>query len=311
MADKKADLESRLPRESVSLGHRWRAFAHLTLDPWFLVLLGAAGLLCWFSVSQTDKVAKVMANVMAMLATTVLGGRAMQLWASYNEKSAIAARGHGAIRSLNVLLRSVASLQSRLTTFLKPIREQDGADDVTKRNYEEGIRTCIDLQEHVVSSIENWQDVIPEADIRSQIGELTRLHRERHLANEKILALQSEKKAMEKAGEISEKESASFKSQSAQWHKRMSDIEARIAELRAESDLAGAVVLCDESARSYGYGSFPALGWDPFLSSHPATSYRMGSIFGVDRPPADAPPEPAVEDREGDNREEPSQPRGE
>ena len=44
-----------------------------------------------------------------------------------------------------------------------------------KRNYEESIAICSLLQEETVSSIENSTDIVPEADIKTQIGVISDL----------------------------------------------------------------------------------------------------------------------------------------
>src|SRR5262249_41165089 len=47
--------------------------------------------------------------------------------------------------------------------------------DVTNRNYEEAITSCTMLSEETIGAIENWTDIVPEADIKSQIGVVTGL----------------------------------------------------------------------------------------------------------------------------------------
>jgi chromosome segregation ATPase len=95
-----------------------------------------------------------------------------------------------------VLLRNVAALETRIRKFCAAEEAQQCAAEVTKRNYEEVIAICGVLAEEVASSIENWTDIVPEADLKTQIGVITDLSASLEQRESDIAALRT---SLEKA----------------------------------------------------------------------------------------------------------------
>ncbi|MCH7839793.1 MAG: hypothetical protein IID38_06115, partial [Planctomycetes bacterium] len=174
------------------LGNRWRLFLNIVLDPWVLVLLFATSGFLIASLYATSKVTLGLLSVLITLSSAVLGGRVMKYWSDLTEQNIITARGTTAVRSLKLLLRNIGSLESRLSIFLHHLDEESEATRIAKRNYEEAISACIVLEEEVVSSIENWTDIIPEADIKTQIGLISELKRKMKERAAELRKLKSE-----------------------------------------------------------------------------------------------------------------------
>lgn len=158
-----------------TLKEKWKTFFSLVLDPWNLILIIATGSLFYISQINQDPVASSLLNILLTLAAAILGGRISQQWASITESGVLVARGKSAVRGLKLLLQSVSTLEARIKIFKTGNDADNPNPEVTQRNYEEAIAMCRVIQEEAVSSIENWTDIVPEADIKTLIGEMSSL----------------------------------------------------------------------------------------------------------------------------------------
>ena len=157
------------------LHSQWSSFLGLVLEPITFLFIAGLGALYWYSTTEPSGEAPALIYVLLTVTSAIIGGRITMKWMELSEGSIVAARGKSAVRSLKLQLRSIAALEKTVRDYRKAEDEISEQPDVVKRNYEEAIRTCQSLQEQTVSAIENWTDIVPEADIKSQIGELTEL----------------------------------------------------------------------------------------------------------------------------------------
>ncbi len=160
-----------------SFRENWQLFFKLLFDPWSLMLLVSTGILFALgqSASPPNPTATTLVNILMTLSSAVLGSRVTKLWMDKSEGNIVVARGEIAIRNLKLLLRNVLALDSRVKNFMSRPEPDDTFKAITMRNYEEILSKCEILMEEVVNSIENWTDIIPEADVRTQIGQLSDL----------------------------------------------------------------------------------------------------------------------------------------
>lgn len=160
-----------------TLAERWKAFLSVLLDPWNALLLLVTLALFAASAyeSAANKLTSALLFVLVTVAAAMLGARVTQQWSAATEQSIVQARGVAAVRSLKLLLRNIAALESRVRDFRANEAHIADHREVTKRNFEEIRAACIVLQEEAVSSIENWTDIVEEADVRTQIGVITTL----------------------------------------------------------------------------------------------------------------------------------------
>jgi hypothetical protein len=154
---------------------RWRSFWIVLCDPWNAGLLMLAAIMLYFGQSKSNDSANVIAQIVLALSTGVLGGRIANELAALVGTSVIEARARVAVRSLQLLFRTTVVIDERVGKFLSASRSGSIEPAVTQRNYEEVISLCRLLQEQANSSIDNWRDVVPEAQLSSTIGEITAL----------------------------------------------------------------------------------------------------------------------------------------
>jgi gas vesicle protein len=209
----------------------WTTFFNIVLDPWNLMLLIATAALFVVSVLQdrsgenASAVSLALLKVLLTLSSVILGGRITKQWMDRTESGILVVRGKVAIRNLKLLMHNVAELGTRVRVFISSMKEHPKSLRViTTRNYEEIILKCDSLAEETVNSIENWTDIIPEAGIRTEIGELSKL---RGQLNERMIELGQLKKEIKETKTESEEEKANLKSQ-------IRDKENEIWEVRSE-----------------------------------------------------------------------------
>ena len=153
-----------------SLWNRWKAFIGVALDPWTLLLLVGTIYFVATSLGQTNMFTAALLTVVAALAAGLLGARVQSHWTNLTEGPVLVARGKSAIRNLKLLLNNVASLEGRVRQYLQRYAGEGGDKEPIRLCFEEVVEKCNVLEEEVLNSIENWTDIIPEADVRTQIG---------------------------------------------------------------------------------------------------------------------------------------------
>jgi hypothetical protein len=161
---------------------RWRAFGTAVLDPWVLSLGVLGGLLFKFQVQQENTQVAAALNLMLIIVSGVLGGLLTNRWSELSGERAVVAQGKAAVRGLKLLLGSISALDRRVREYLKRMQDGDapkaGEREIVRTYLEEVAQRCVVLEEEALSSIENWIGIVPEADVRSQIGLITRLNEE-------------------------------------------------------------------------------------------------------------------------------------
>lgn len=154
----------------------WIDFIGIILSPIYLSLLVASILLYLFSIKQTDGTIVAVMTLIVSLFTGILGGIYAKKWDDISSEKVIVARGKSAIRSLKLLFTSTVSLERRVCVYLERCNESNRLNrELVRLHLEDVIERCNLLEEEVLSSIENWTDIIPEADVKTQIGLLSKL----------------------------------------------------------------------------------------------------------------------------------------
>lgn len=158
-----------------TLGEKWGEFRTSAFEPVNLILFVALVALFFLSPPTQNGALASIIFVLITIGAAVLGARVTKQVTETDDEGAMKARGRLSVRSLSLLLRNVASLERRIHVFHDAEDHIEKHPEVTKRNYEEALGICVQLEEQVVSSIENWTDIVPEADIKTQIGVITDL----------------------------------------------------------------------------------------------------------------------------------------
>jgi hypothetical protein len=187
-----------------SLKNRWKTFCNIVFDPTALVLILLTIALAILLTYQTDTKAVAAMTLILTVLAGIVGSVLSSRWKDIVDEKVIAARANSAVRNLKHLLTGLASLDRRATLFIKRCGEEDSQRSVTTE-YEEIVDRCRIIEEEVLNAIEDWTDILPEADVKTQIGVITRLNDEVESLSEKIDSLESEKDAMKGKSEDAQK----------------------------------------------------------------------------------------------------------
>jgi len=160
-----------------SLKDEWKKFGFLIGNPWIVfLLLATIALGVVVTVKRpVDVIVVVTLTVIMSLTSSVLGGLVTKRWSDLTEEKVIRARGQLAVRSLKLLWSNITALEERVREYLRRLEksEQEMTIGIFQLYLEEIEQRSILVREQVLSAIENWTDIVPEADIRTQIGLIT------------------------------------------------------------------------------------------------------------------------------------------
>lgn len=159
---------------------QWSLFLAALLAPGVVVFGLAAIALLWISISREGSEAlgptgTAVVTVLIALSSALAGGVLARRWDDLAETGILVTRGKSAIRGLRILLLDIGQLELRVAGFLSKVSAEDQEAELFKTRYEELIGWCARLQEGVVNSIEEWTDIIPQADVKTQIGQLSEM----------------------------------------------------------------------------------------------------------------------------------------
>ena len=126
----------------------------------------------------------------------------------------------------------IASLDRRVRVYLNRQQSEETSNEVVKTYLEEVIGRCGTLQEEVLSSIENWTDIVPEANIRSQIGVITDL---REQTEELHMELDNLKKESEETQGKPAEETRALEQQIRDKQSELSKARHELAQARSSS----------------------------------------------------------------------------
>lgn len=175
-----------------SLYKKWKNFLNVILDPWVIILSLATVYFIYFSnlPGTTDKNIISILTLIISLFSAILGGILANRWAEITELKVLVARGKSAIRSLKLILLNISKIEKRTKYYISSIDKENEDFKLVISNFEEVIEKCYILEEEIISSIENWTDIIPEVEnMKTQIGLITDMINTESLLQQEILGL--------------------------------------------------------------------------------------------------------------------------
>jgi hypothetical protein len=165
--------------KNISLKDSWKQFISIVFQPFVLILILASMAAGYLAANQKDPKIIALMTFIAAICGGALGGILTKRWSEMTEERVIFARGKTAVRALYLLLNNIAHLEKRTKVFLsrRDIKEEEDVGEAVdaKVAFEEIIGLCRVLEEEALSSIENWTDIIPEADVKTKIGMISEL----------------------------------------------------------------------------------------------------------------------------------------
>ncbi len=152
---------------------KWVNFFESIVDPWVLVTIFLTIFLSISINSTTDKSIIVLLTVLISLSSASAGSIIAKNIIELKGEDLIKARGKVSIRSLKLILGNLHSFSKRIESQIN-----GNENEIEKYKNRDILERLTILEEEVLSSIENWNDIIPEADVSSQIGIISSLRME-------------------------------------------------------------------------------------------------------------------------------------
>lgn len=180
-----------------TIGQRWSVFFQVIIDPWVIALTGLGIFLGFILNSQDDPEVVTALLVIISLMAGVGGAITTSHWKKITEGGTIEARGQVAVRGLKLLLVNIVGLDRRVQVYLERQKSEKKRNSVVENYLEDVIGRCTILQEEALSAVENWTDIVPVANIRTQIGIITDLTELVRSKETEISDLKSESKEAE------------------------------------------------------------------------------------------------------------------
>lgn len=219
------------------LKKRWIVFLGIMFDPWNLILIGSLSILFSQTPPEENAVASALIYALVTAASAILGGRVTKQWVDITEGGVVVARGKSAVRSLKLLLCSVASLENRVCVFMRKPEEVEKHPAVTVRNYEEIVERCRLLEEGTVNSIENWADIVPEADIKTEVGMISELRNKLDGAQNDLQQQIEQLQQAKGQSEHEKQEKNRLKEEIKKKEKQVNDLACALAQKKADAGL--------------------------------------------------------------------------
>jgi hypothetical protein len=184
-----------------SLKEKWGSFLIVLLDPWVVLMLLATIVFLYYSTQTTDKNILALITLIISIVSGLLGGIIANRWAQMTELKVMVARGKSAIRSLKLILLNISNVEKRTKEYITCIDKDNKEYKLITSNFEEVIEKCNILQEEIISSIENWTDIIPEvANLKTQIGVISDMKLKQAQLEDDISGLNENIKAIREEG---------------------------------------------------------------------------------------------------------------
>src|SRR6266568_3349530 len=157
----------------------WLSFFEVLLDPVGIILLGfTLGLIVYETSNSADlqkfPLLAVIVTGLVSIFGGVTGAYLPKGFSRISEGGILVTRGKSAIRGLTLLLQNLNNLEGRVGAYLSRAHSAKADLNITT-SYEEVISRCTQLEEEAINSIEEWTDIIPDANVKTQIGVITSL----------------------------------------------------------------------------------------------------------------------------------------
>jgi predicted nucleic acid-binding Zn-ribbon protein len=154
-----------------TLKDKWGNFCNVIFDPWvFIMLLMTIVFICYSNQTDNKNLVSIITLIISLL-SGILGGIVANKWDQMTELKVLVVRGNSAIRSLKLILLNISNIEKRTKDYITSIDKDNKEYKLITSNFEEVIEKCNILEEEIISSIENWTDIIPEvANLKTQIG---------------------------------------------------------------------------------------------------------------------------------------------
>jgi len=155
------------------LAPEWNNFLATIGGPWVVCLLVVFMVLGILAVWQ-PQLTLLLSGVLSIL-SAFIGALMWDRWSKITEQKLLVTRGKSAIRALTGLLSNIGSARKRIAEYLELAKGCEGDTNPPEilTWLQEEILRLNNLRQETITSIENWTDIIPQANIRQELDKLS------------------------------------------------------------------------------------------------------------------------------------------
>lgn len=139
---------------------RWKDFLAALFGPSVSIPLASTFVFGYLSVEASDLTSKTIASVVMGIFASVAGAMLTKSVIDESRKGQIFTRGQSAVRGLNLILADLNALEAQLEKA-----RAESSNDSSKKDFYYIKSLCILVQRQTINAIEEWKDILPEADI--------------------------------------------------------------------------------------------------------------------------------------------------
>jgi hypothetical protein len=153
-----------------TLKKQWIDFSVIIFNPLALIFLIATlvfFLMSHFLPLETDKATSNLYTFLLSISSGITGAIISKKWSDIAEGTVLSTRGKSAVWSLKLLLNHIIQLENRIKYFYSFKDEEKKEPTIVNLNFEEAMSMCNILAGETTNSIQNWTDIVPEADVKS------------------------------------------------------------------------------------------------------------------------------------------------
>lgn len=152
-----------------SFFYKWGRYLSVIFSPDVVLSIIGAIIFGYWSTTTADTTAKTVGAVVMAILTGVAGARLAKMIIEDSSTGQIFTRGQSAVRGLGLILTNLGTLEAQLE---KARAECNGTEIGKDFMYIKSLAVVI--QRQAVNSMEEWKDILPEADIRKMIDDLSK-----------------------------------------------------------------------------------------------------------------------------------------
>jgi hypothetical protein len=161
-----------MSKKHLQLSERWITFFKIILDPWIILSMTFLVLLVVVSKHADNVPLRIILTTLVAILSMIIGSVFIRRWMEFHDEKNMILRGKLDIRHLKLIYFNLIQIETRTEKYIKRMDENVSNPELVKSNYEEIIEKCKLLEEECINAIENWTDIIEEANVKTRISKL-------------------------------------------------------------------------------------------------------------------------------------------
>lgn len=150
-------MKKKEKKSNGNLKIKWKCFSNVAFDPYVLIFFGLTVGSVILSVIFKDEIKfSTLLTVISSILGGVFGGYFLHEYNKMSEGGVLKKKGKSAIRNLEMINIQLKTLEKLVAEFVK-----NSEDEKKNRDLEEVNRHISTTKLNIISSIEDWEDVVP------------------------------------------------------------------------------------------------------------------------------------------------------